>query len=124
MSNLPIENLPEYLKSIKNGQTDVPVVGMGTIEEPKSNKLKWAAALLAACLTITTGGLIYNSNQSNTVFVTASNEAEAQEIARHVVDGGGQILAINETENAAYEVKIFTRKNKGALLEWLKKFKK
>lgn len=125
---MSIENLPEYLKSIKNKNMvgESIVIDMGTIVVPNKSK-KWT--LVLACfiiLGIGTGTWAYIQNESPkqiTALIELDVESNpSQSIFDIVSNTGGQIMSISQNDDKTYEVKIST-KNKHSSLEKIRKNK-
>jgi hypothetical protein len=122
---MPIEDLPEYLRSTKGRITDdAPVVDMGRIVSPR-NWFKTISLSVAACLLVALSGLMgYNvlSTKNVTVFVDANNSSPTS-ISKIISDGGGQVVSVKQYGESTYEVKISTRKNLSSFIDWLRKNK-
>jgi hypothetical protein len=116
---MPLENLPEYLKSHNTGGG--VLVDVGNITTPTKPYMKWAAAgTMAMVLGISIATYHVMSNKELTVFVDTN---QPQMLSQIVADGGGEMLAAKQTEGTTYEVKVATRKSKHSFLEWLRKNK-
>lgn len=125
---MPLEDLPQYLKSIKeNGDSESsPVVGMGQIVVKKRIWPKITLAILA-CVVLSLGSLMtYNTMvMKNHTIVMGINQTDnpSQAITKIVSDSGGQVIGFKQNEDLTYEVKVSTRKSKQSFLEWLRKNK-
>lgn len=120
---MSLEDLPKYLKSLKeNGDTgDSNLVGMGTIE---NNKPWFKITALLICFILSAAVLTYNliSTQNFTV-VADINENSDQTIQNIVSDSGGKIVSVKQNEDAIYEIKLDTRKSKRSFLDKFRKNK-
>jgi hypothetical protein len=122
---LPLENLPEYLKNHRNGDSSgSPVIGMGQIVVPRS---KWPQRIVfaaVACMMLGVAGaaLTIMSPKEVTV-VIAANDTTPDFIANIVSVGGGKVVSVKQTEDDTYEVKMSLRKNVNSFLDWLRKNK-
>lgn len=115
---MPLENLPDYLKSHNSG--DGVLVDVGNIVvEPTRPYMKWAAVFTVVTL-LGMGGIFYNtmSNKELTVMVDTK---QPEVLSQMVTESGGEILAITQTNDSTYEVKVSTRKSRNSFLEWLRK---
>lgn len=119
---MPLEKLPDYLKSAKpNGS---PVVDMGHIVIDK--KPWWSLPRIAALLMVVVLGVGIVSYDSLTTkqmrFVVDINEGAdpLQAIPDIVSDGGGQAISVKHKEDSTYEVEVTTRKSRSSFLEWLR----
>ena len=124
--NLPLENLPEYLKNHRNGDPNgSPVIGMGQIVAPKTNWLRNLSLATAACVVLGLGGIAtYNLLAFKEVTVViAANDANPDFIAGIVSVGGGKVMSVTQTESDTYEVKLSLRRNVNSFLDWLRKNK-
>lgn len=126
---MSLENLPEYLKSIRDsGNTESScVVDMGTIVETKKFGYTKSLFAIAICLTLGISSILtydYMSTKQITFVVDMNNEVNPLTIIPEMMtDSGGDIIAMEEKENHVYEVKVSTRKSKRSFLEWLHKNK-
>lgn len=122
---LPLENLPEYLKSHRNGDPNgSPVIGMGQIVAPRS---KWPQRIVFAAtafmmLGVAAAALTIASPKDVTVVIAAS-DVNPEFIAGIISEGGGKVVSVKQTEDDTYEVKMSLRKNVNSFLEWLRKNK-
>lgn len=119
---VPLENLSEYLRA---NPGDVPVVDMGRIIVPKRSYTSWLTAA-AMVMILAVGGMTtyrYMSVKEMTVVVDVHQGASSQAIAQMVAESGGEIIAVKQTEDSTYEVKVTTRKSRHSFLEWLRKNK-
>lgn len=118
---VPLENLSEYMKA---NPGEVPVVDMGRIIVPKRSYTGWLTAL-AMVMVLATGSMVtYRamSLKEMTVVVDVQG-ADSQAIAQIVAESGGEVIAVKQTEDSTYEVKVATRKSRHSFLEWLRKNK-
>ena len=123
---MSLENLPAYLKSNrKEHDSQDCVVDMGRISPPNSGFNKWSQQVilsLAVCVSMLGVGVITykaTTTQEITVILDVNNQTDARSIAKMVNDNGGQILAVKQTEESTYEVKVSTRKSLKSFMEWL-----
>ena len=119
-NQMPLENLPEYLKSLKeNGGAGSPLVGMGQILPEK--KSYWPQTILAMfmLMTLGIGGMMtYDTvmpQQQFTVIVDMQNPS--QTIPE--ITSNSEIIAVEQNTDSTYAVKVSTRKNKHSFLKWL-----
>ena len=119
---ISLENLPEYLKSLKDGSAgSSPVVDMGQIVTPKRSFIPQILAALLVCIVLGVSSVAtYNvmSTKQLTVVVDVTNP---QTIPQIVADSGGEVLAVKQMEGSTYEVKVSTRKSGHVFLEWLRR---
>lgn len=126
---MSLENLPEYLKAQREGRAmgGVPVVNMGQIvvEKPHSSwlpKLVFAAVMLVA---VGVGSLVTYDvmlTKQMTVIVDIDQNADPfQTIPTIVSDSGGRVIAVKQTDDNTYEIKVSTRQSKSSFLDWLRK---
>jgi len=131
---MSLENLPGHLKFMKEqGSMEDCLVDMGRIVMPakqKSNSfMKWTQRIvlsMASVMALAGIGVItyeLTSTQQLTVVVDVTKESDARSLAKIVSDDGGKILAVKQTEEFTYEVKVSTRKSRPAFLEWMNKNK-
>lgn len=133
---MSLDNLPAYLKSLKEKGSigsDSCLVDMGRIEDTKRmpTNWRWTQRILftLAVFTIvgTTGLITYDlmSQEQFTVVVNLNeNTNPSQVIPEMVANSGSTVLTVKQHEDtSSYEVKVSTRKNRKALLEWLNKNK-
>lgn len=122
---LPIQDLPEYLKNHRNGdQNGSPIIGMGQIVAPRSNWLRNLSLATAACVVlglsvITTYNLVV---PKEVTVVIAANDVNSDFITGIVSVGGGKVMSVKQNGDT-YEVKLSLRKNVNSFLEWLRKNK-
>jgi hypothetical protein len=121
---LPIQDLPEYLKNHRNGdQNGSPIIGMGQIVAPRSN---WSRNLgvATACFLLGLGGIAaYNLVVPKEVTVViAANDVNSDFITGIVSVGGGKVMSVKQNGDT-YEVKLSLRKNVNSFLDWLRKNK-
>ena len=126
-----IENLPEYLKSVRErGESGgAPVVGMGQIMVPKrSHLLRYALASLTLCFTLAIGGIVTynytNAPQNMTVVLGTDQKLDTQAVAALVTENGGEVIAVTQRDDMTYEVKLAPRQNRQSLLERLRNHKR
>jgi len=125
---MPLEDLPQYLKSIReNGDSgSSPVVGTGQIVVAKKS---WSKVILAtlAFLILSAGSVVtYNAMAMKNITVVMGihqTDDPSQTITKIVSDSGGQVVGFKQNEDSTYEVKVSTRKSKQSFLEWLRKNK-
>lgn len=123
---MPLEDLPQYLKSLKeSGSTgSSPVVNMGQITMPEKKSNRWFGFTLAAilCLSLGMGGLVYYTlPQSNQLTIIVDvNEMSSPLTVSNIVSEGGKVTDVKLNEDSTYEVKVSTRKDKRSFLEWLR----
>lgn len=122
---MSLEDLPGHLQQMRErGETgSAPVVGMGTLEEPKKSS-NWTAILLALMLVFTVGlggYTTYNvmTPSELTVMVEGQNMSP-QAIAIMVEESGGEVIAVKQNEDSTYEVKVSTHSRKGKFLDRLR----
>lgn len=123
---LPLQDLPEYLKTHRNGDpSGSPVIGMGQIVAPRSNWLRNLSLATAACVVLGLGGIAtYNLvTPKEVTVVIAANDANPDFIAGIVSVGGGKVMSVTQTESDTYEVKLSLRRNVNSFLDWLRKNK-
>jgi hypothetical protein len=122
---LPLENLPEYLKTHRNGDpSGSPVIGMGQIVAPRTNWLR-NLSLATACVLLGLGGIAtYNLvTPKEVTVVIAASDVNPDFIANIVSVGGGKVVSVTQTKDDTYEVKMSLRKNVNSFLDWLRKNK-
>ena len=127
---MPLENLPEYLKSNKEhgSTTGSPVLQMGQIvTTEKSNWLQRVALAAMLLMAISVGSFVtYDAvaTKQMTVVVDIDGGVNSSEmLSKIVADNGGEVLAVTQREGMTYEVKLKTRKSRTSLLEWFRKNK-
>ncbi len=124
--NMPLENLPEYLKSLKEQGSygDSPVVQVGYIEDaPKKSWTGWLVAT-ALLLAVGVGGAtIYQQSQPNNITYVVDidqNLNANQAIPAIFANSGGDVVEVKKTEGVAtYEVTVSTHEDKRSFLERL-----
>lgn len=120
MNNLPLEDLPEYIKNLQNNNSfgnDV-VVDMGNIKKPFNwNKSIFLTATLI--LALGTGILTYNLRDQNVTLVINSSSNNVQDIFKEY---GVEATPLENQKNA-YKVKLRV-KHLSSFLEKLRKDKK
>lgn len=122
---LPLQDLPEYLKTHRNGDpSGSPVIGMGQIVAPRSNWLR-NLSLAAACVLLGLSGIAtYNLvTPKEVTVVIAANDVNSDFITGIVSVGGGKVMSVTQTESDTYEVKLSLRRNVNSFLDWLRKNK-
>ena len=123
---LPLNNLPEYLKTHRNGDPNgSPVIGMGQIVAPRSNWTRSLGLAAAACVVLGLGGIAtYNLVAPKEVTVMiAADEATPEFITGIVSVGGGKVMSVKQNGDSTYEVKLSLRRNVNSFLDWLRKNK-
>ena len=128
---MSLENLPDYLKSLKEHGSvgDSCVVDMGTIDSNPKGFFWTQRIIIAAAVSMIlgTGGMIaydLTATQQLTVLVDLNREADPTKVIPEMVSGGGKIIAVTKKDgSSAYEVKVSTRKSRKSFLEWLHKNK-
>lgn len=125
---MSLENLPGYLKSAKeSGNAGAPVVQMGQIVVPQTSYMQWLQRVVYTVLVfmaIGIGGMTtYHimSTKQLTVVVNVDSGVDQSAIAKMVADSGGEVLAVKQTEESTYEIKVATHKSRRSFLEWLLK---
>ena len=121
---LPLQDLPEYLKTHRNGDpSGSPVIGMGQIVAPRSNWLR-NLSLAAACVLLGLGGIAtYNLvTPKEVTVVIAANDVNSDFITGIVSVGGGKVMSVKQNGDT-YEVKLSLRRNVNSFLDWLRKNK-
>jgi hypothetical protein len=121
---LPLQDLPEYLKTHRNGDPNgSPVIGMGQIVAPRSNRLR-NLSLAAACVLLGLGGIAtYNLvTPKEVTVVIAANDVNSDFITGIVSVGGGKVMSVKQNGDT-YEVKLSLRRNVNSFLDWLRKNK-
>jgi len=124
---MDLGDLPEYLKSHKEGSTEgSPLVSMGQISASKKT-LSWyqkTAIVFLMFMTFGIGGMFVQDSMSPdqmTVVVAVDNGVDPyQAIPRIVSESGGTVLSVTQNEDATYEVVVTTRKSRRSFLEWLR----
>lgn len=127
---MPLENLPEYLKSVKeNGnENDSCVVDIGQVKNSKPKK--WSQIIILSSVFMiagTVGMITYDLNKTKqqqfTVVVDLNKGVNPLKSLEEMINDDDKIIAVKQKEGSVYEVKIFTRKSRKVLLEWLNKNK-
>jgi hypothetical protein len=123
---MSLENLPGYLKSLKEkGSTgNAPVVDVGQISSPKRPYVRWLAAFVML-MALGVGGAITYDVMSRPVTVVVDIDkgvSPSQLFSQIASESEGQILAVKQTEESTYEIKV-APKNRHSFLEWLRKNK-
>lgn len=119
---MPLDELPEYLKSKKSNGSS-PVVDMGTIVTERSHTKQFIFAALMF-FALGAGGMItYDLMSTKQLTVVLDTDSGAGAIEQIVADSGGQVLSVTQTEDSVYEVEVITRKSRHSFLEWLRKSK-
>lgn len=120
---MPLEDLPEYLKSAREGNTgSAPVVGMGRIVEPpqKSNWLQHSLVALLLFCAVGMGGMVAYNVMSPDQFTVIVDMNDPTSIQRIVSDSGGEIIAVKQNDEDTYEVQVSTRKSRRSFLDWIR----
>lgn len=120
MSNLPLEDLPEYIKNLQNNHSfgDDMVVDIGNIKKPFNWK-KPAFLALVLFLILGTGALTYNLRDQNVILVINSSSNNVQDIFKEY---NAEATPIENQKNA-YKVKLKV-KYLSSFLEKLKKIER
>lgn len=119
---ISLENLPEYLKSLKDGNAgSSPVVDMGQIVTPKRSFLPQILATLLVFVVLGVSSVATYNVMSTKELTVVVDVANPQTIPQIVADSGGEVLAVKQMEGSTYEVKVSTRKSGHKFLEWLRK---
>jgi hypothetical protein len=116
---MPLKDLPGYIQHIrKHGQTDAPVVEMGMIVDGGPRRSFGIVAFSAAlCLFVGAGLFAYGSTQS---IVIDAGGMESRAVADIVREEGGRVFSVRQNEDGTYEMKVFSFKKIGSLLEQLR----
>ena len=118
---LPLEKLPEYIKTHRNISS---VVDMGKIVVIRNNWPKVIVYASAVCmlLGVVSATFITMSPKDITVVIAAKNSSP-DFIANIVSVGGGKVVSVKQTKDDTYEVKLVLRKNVNSFLDFLRKNK-
>lgn len=122
---LPLQDLPEYLKTHRNSDPNgSPVIGMGQIVAPQS---KWPQRIVFAAtafmmLGVAAAALTIVSPKDVTVVIAAS-DVNPEFIAGIISEGGGKVVSVKQNGDDTYEVKMSLRRNVNSFLDWLRKNK-
>lgn len=123
---MPIEDLPDYLKSNKNYHNvkNPPVVDMGRIVVPHRKWTKIATYLSALILMAGASFFGYNllSSKNFTIEINTAN-IDTKIVKDIVTKEGGEIISLKKQDKNSYEVKMITKKNIDSLLEKIRKNK-
>lgn len=119
-----LENLPDYLKSVKeNGSSQgSPVVNTGQIivEPPSYNWITKLALTSAFGLFLLVGGMVvFNTTTTQNITIVVDINGDAVSLAKIVEDSGAKVLSVEQKDNSTYEVKLSTRKSRKSLLDFL-----
>jgi len=119
---MPLGNLPAYMDSVRErGQRDeIPVVDMGMIVDDRP--FRWARALAyssVACLLVTAGAVTYAISSTESVIIDAG-DMEPRAVAKIVSEEGGRVFYFRQNDDKTYEVRVFTFKKIGSLLDQLR----
>ena len=119
---MPLENLPGYLKANRNAG-EGPLVDIGRIVVPNKPYLKWSLWVMMFAVLGTGSLATYNamSTKEMTFLVNVNQGVPSQALTQMMSESGGQIIAVKQTEDSTYEVKVSTRKSKSSFLDWLRK---
>ena len=120
---MPLKDLPAYIDSVReHGQTEIPVVEMGMIVEPRgSGWLRAAAYSAAACLLVGVAGF-YMASATERITIAAGDLGPAA-VAGIVRDEGGRVFSVRRNEDSTYEVRVLNFKNTNYFLERLRRNK-
>lgn len=125
---MPLEDLPEYLKSAKDGNAGGSnLVNTGQIMTNTSQTNWFSQFAIAALLFLVfgVGGMMTYSVMSTrniTVIVDIHQGADASEVIPRIVsEGGGEVLSVEQRGASTYEIEVKTRKSRSSFLEWLLK---
>lgn len=105
--HLPIEDLPEYLRSHKdyNNLNNVPVVGIGKIITSKKNwYFKYTPIIFAIILVFSVLGYTIIEQKNVTIVISTTDQSNPLSIEEIVKDEGGKIVSIEKKDNNLYEV--------------------
>ena len=117
---MPLEELPEYLKSRTGGS---PLVSVGQIVMPKKRSyMKWSLAMVML-VTLGLGGMTTYNAMSTEQLTVVMDVDDPQAISQIIADSGGRVLSVKHTEDSTYEVEVTTRKSRLSFLDWLRKNK-
>ena len=120
---MSLDQLPEYLKSIRNKNNDQDcLVDVGQISTPMkwSHQMMLSLAVFMSVVGLSVATYKLTESQEVTVVFDVNDQTDARSIAKIVEDNGGQMIDVKQTQESTYEVKISTRKNIKAFLDWLK----
>lgn len=122
---MPLSELSGYIDSVRrSGQGDyVPVVDMGRIvdDAPAWRRLRAVRYAVGACVLLVAVGFI--AVVSGTERMSIASDAGPKEVARIVAEEGGNVFSVSQRENGEYEVRVFSFKGAGSLLERLRRNK-
>lgn len=107
--HLPIEDLPEYLKSHRDysNLNNVPVVGMGKIITSKKNwYFKYTPIIFAIVVVFSVLGYALTEQKNVTIVISTTEQSDPLSIEGVVRDEGGKIVSIEKKDNNLYEVII------------------
>ena len=115
---MPLDKLPEYLKTHKNSGS-APVVRMGVIvPEKKSN---WFLHTSAFLLLFSMGIMTYNFIQMpHEIIVVVDYNKDINSLQSIIKDSDAELLRVIEKEGNIYQLSVTTRKSKKEFLESLK----
>lgn len=121
---MSLEDLPEYLKSIKkNGDTGSSnLVGVGQITTNRS-WFKITASIMSICVILVAAIVAYDFTSTENFTVIVEMNEGADPLPDIISDSGGQIISVKQNEDAIYEIKLDTKKGKRSFLDKLKKNK-
>ena len=123
---MSLENLPEYLKSLKEngGGTGSPIVNTGQIVTNSNSSMGWLQVTVFAmlfCMILGMGGMMTYTMMStkNIIINVEINQSDnpSQIIQKIVSESGGEVISIEQNEDSSYQVKIATRKSRRSFLD-------
>ena len=117
---MPLENLPEHLKSAREEGEEYPdmgVVDMGKIIIKKKSHLPIVPIFMLLIILLGGVGIMTYTTMPTEVTVVV-DVVDPQAIPTMIENSGGEIVSIEHKQGFIYEVKMSTRKNKNSLLEW------
>jgi hypothetical protein len=118
-----LENLPEYLESLKkSGKTGGSIV-VDTGQIVTTNERPWFKKVILSLMicVFAVGGITTYSMMSNKQYTVVvdlgKNSTPFLTIPKIVSDSGGEIISVTQKEDETYEVKLTTRKSRRSFLE-------
>lgn len=122
---MPLSELSGYIDSVRrSGQGDyVPVVDMGRIvdDSPSWRLLRGVRYAAGACVLLVAVGfitIVYRAER-----MTIASDAGPNGVARIVAEEGGSVFSVSQREDGEYEVRVFSFRGAGSLLDRLRKNK-
>lgn len=110
---MPLKDLPEYIKSARGGQDEVPVVEMGRIVSPSGRS---PFLLAVACiLLILVAGVAVSTHE-----IKIGSAAGAENVAEIVSGEGGRVVSVSKDGEGDYRVRVFTFGGVKSLVERLR----